>query len=1554
MSDQPSPPPKPKPGSLRDRIAAFEKTSTTAGPAPGPAPAPRPKPAGFSTWKPKVPSPPSSPSASTTDHAAANSKAGAMSATDAKESITKGGSLKDRMAALQGKGAFGAPPALAPKPALEKPKWKPPPVVAAPVDDDDDHIAGAGEVSNAAAAERTMSPPVSVKSHASADAAKVLSEGEDSAPAAEPVAAATTEGDNDGEALGPEEEERQRRAAIAARMARLGGARLGMAPPVFGKKPPIKRPSVQEDDVPKADSSKEEDLPKRDVASPEARKSMDNKPVSSAADEGAISISSPPTDVPAQAQSDVGKSPEYFPVRKNSENASLLSMESSESHPSQSPPSMPVPKVPRRAGPPRKKVVKPAAPLEVPEEVAEDMTPPVQPTLTEKVEEIVEELEEEKPKQEHTELPELNEHDVPTSETKDEEPPKSDVEMSGRVSRKASLASVTEKEAITSPIQQESSTSPAATKSAIHEETSEAKEEVTHAQPPRSVSPELDEEESGSDYEQEAPIRPASPKSPTHGSYPKPYSRTILERKEDEAQVESEPPVPASMEQPEDDDAAEEELRRKQVKERLARMGGVNPFAPPPQRRPSEDSTHTSPPMPAASPPASIPLPAVAESPKQDLEKKAAPGSVVAPTNHGAPESRSLSDNLNTRKDLKVEEEDSDGDDGSVYDEEEDATPPANDKMHEKPKISSPSIPHEPSRIPSSPTSNRAPPISSPRSPVQVQQYGRGGDDDGNDGSFRQSPTHSRQPNPPNAHQQAPASIPLPFVAQKADASPARPAQPPRRIVPVAPEDNDDQDEGDEDEEVDEEADERMAASHLFVPPPQTRGVNVPPPARRGRYDHEEENDESADESTPLPVPHRRSVEVPPPAGRSVPLPSPHAPTSEHSEPDSDHDGQALPVRLRHPSEPSRLVIPPQAGAPSAHHPTRSLPRAPAKEVDRDETGSALSSARLTPSVSISESEEILDEEEGDPIDPSFHSPSRRGSTISFHTQPDTQALPVQVPTHSPQSSSHTSHTPAGQPEQPEQDAEQLKRKTIAERMAKLGGIKFGAAPGSGPIRPPQPPPRQEEEQQEGADDKAHAADEVLVELSEEDEERARKERISAKLAGMGGMRIGMMPMGMGSLPPQRSHALREESAASVPAQAPPTRAVPPSRPPPPSAQPTQQLHNQDTDSERGSVDASDDGVKVEAEESEIEEVNYEDAVEEKPPPVPSRGARAPYRRESSDKPTSPHLPVPSARPPIPTAKPTRRSSVQTSKSTGSASGGDFGYSPPQRRPSSHMPPSHSEYVMVEEPQGMEEMPPPPPSRTGRAPPARGTPRPPDMASDPSDSLSSQWELPSIPTSSLDFNTGGDLSLSWTDADEPSSPSVPSQAAGKQPSVSVPQKSAPVSPIERHLSADDLMAVWGRVGVQVCEVATSLFEKSKKTLIGDGTYSGFVSAVLAGVPNAAPLAPSSTHSNYGYLVYVQNGTAVQKRASDIMPGDIVEIFDGKLKGHKGIHMYHQNVGGAGGEVMVGIVGEFEAKKSKIRVFHANQHVGQQTVESVSYRLEDLKSGTVKVYRVLEA
>ena len=140
--------------------------------------------------------------------------------------------------------------------------------------------------------------------------------------------------------------------------------------------------------------------------------------------------------------------------------------------------------------------------------------------------------------------------------------------------------------------------------------------------------------------------------------------------------------------------------------------------------------------------------------------------------------------------------------------------------------------------------------------------------------------------------------------------------------------------------------------------------------------------------------------------------------------------------------------------------------------------------------------------------------------------------------------------------------------------------------------------------------------------------------------------------------------------------------------------------------------------------------------------------------------------------------------------------------------------------------------------------------------------------------------------------------------------------------------------IWGKVGVHICEAAMASYEKSKKVLVGDGSYAGFIRAVLSQVPNAAP-APVPSEGDgldYGYLIYSQNGVAVQRRAAEIMPGDIVVLVDAKLKGHKGLQSYHQHVGAT--EAIIGVVSEFDPKKSKIKVFQANQHVGQQVRQLV--------------------
>lgn len=166
-----------------------------------------------------------------------------MSASDAMESIGRGVSLKERMAALQGKGAFsGAPPPVAPKPNVDRPKWKPPPAVPMLAASEDESKEGIARV-DVSGREASRSPPLR------AVASPAL---ENQEPSHREGDAVTHEGD--GGDPDPEGEERERRAALAARMARLGGAKFGMGLPIFAPKPVVRKP----DPTPPAPEAKEE------------------------------------------------------------------------------------------------------------------------------------------------------------------------------------------------------------------------------------------------------------------------------------------------------------------------------------------------------------------------------------------------------------------------------------------------------------------------------------------------------------------------------------------------------------------------------------------------------------------------------------------------------------------------------------------------------------------------------------------------------------------------------------------------------------------------------------------------------------------------------------------------------------------------------------------------------------------------------------------------------------------------------------------------------------------------------------------------------------------------------------------------------------------------------------------------------------------------------------------------------------------------------------------------------------------------------------------------
>ena len=294
---------------------------------------------------------------------------GGMSATDAKESIGKGGSLKERMAALQGKGAFGggsspSPPTVGPKPAKRHPL-----VVSPPVEEAEDKEKGLVELKLDEKQENEQRTEKEANLGTVTDGGAMPEETK-----AEPA----------DEVPDREAKERERRATIAARMARLGGARVGMSPPLFGKKPvaqerakavlaqeegpketipavavetgvqPISQDSLTPSEVPAS-------LAERTV-SPEGKEISPIVTGTSFVPFLAIAFYNEVylVDKDASSKDDIGDLPQSPLSPSTSPSESRPNLDSSRSQSSLasalSPPtSMPIPAAPRRAGPPRKR-----------------------------------------------------------------------------------------------------------------------------------------------------------------------------------------------------------------------------------------------------------------------------------------------------------------------------------------------------------------------------------------------------------------------------------------------------------------------------------------------------------------------------------------------------------------------------------------------------------------------------------------------------------------------------------------------------------------------------------------------------------------------------------------------------------------------------------------------------------------------------------------------------------------------------------------------------------------------------------------------------------------------------------------------------------------------------------------------------------------------------------------------------------------------------------------------------------------------------------------------
>jgi hypothetical protein len=255
------------------------------------------------------------------------------------------------MAALQGRGAFGggaapsspSPPPPAP-PLVQKPKWKPPPPVSVIPAEGEERVVPTRDVEE----DKDRDGQVDVKVGGEHEHERRGQEGEGQEKEKEEEAQGEQQPD-------PEDGERQRRAAIAARMAKLGGARVGMGPPIFGgaKAPP---PRV---------AKKPETL--RSPTTSEAEGRFFFTIGRTCADYGCVVVTLPTSPPPAPAPASVVA--EEASAETEHGTGSDAGGTATPSHSRSPPPSMPAPAVPRRTAPPRRKTPKSPAP-----EVAESET----------------------------------------------------------------------------------------------------------------------------------------------------------------------------------------------------------------------------------------------------------------------------------------------------------------------------------------------------------------------------------------------------------------------------------------------------------------------------------------------------------------------------------------------------------------------------------------------------------------------------------------------------------------------------------------------------------------------------------------------------------------------------------------------------------------------------------------------------------------------------------------------------------------------------------------------------------------------------------------------------------------------------------------------------------------------------------------------------------------------------------------------------------------------------------------------------------------------------
>ncbi|KAI0525892.1 hypothetical protein F5B22DRAFT_588182, partial [Xylaria bambusicola] len=161
-------------------------------------------------------------------------------------------------------------------------------------------------------------------------------------------------------------------------------------------------------------------------------------------------------------------------------------------------------------------------------------------------------------------------------------------------------------------------------------------------------------------------------------------------------------------------------------------------------------------------------------------------------------------------------------------------------------------------------------------------------------------------------------------------------------------------------------------------------------------------------------------------------------------------------------------------------------------------------------------------------------------------------------------------------------------------------------------------------------------------------------------------------------------------------------------------------------------------------------------------------------------------------------------------------------------------------------------------------------------------------------------------------------------------------------PPPRALRQDELEEAYERFGRRLAHAVAS----KKDSVVGDGTPYALVYELLRPLNEA--LLPVGSRA-YGALVYANLANAATQLNDEIRPGDIISIRNAKFQGKHG-PMHAKYTMEVGKPDHVAIVAEWDGTKKKVRAWEQGRE--NKKVKQESYKLEDLRSGEVKIWRVM--